>query len=269
VHTRGPDVVLEPATAQTLALALHELATNAAKYGPLSVPAGCVELSWEVRPGYLVLEWMETGGPPVEAPRTKGYGTRIIGASIERQLGGAAMFDWRREGLHCTLSVPRSETLKQSERRNGLVHSVPEPPVAPVVLAGNRMLLVEDEALVAMAMKDTLVALGFDVLGAFGTAADALAAAMEHDVDAAILDVNIGGELIYPVAEYLIVKGVPIVFVTGYGAETIDARFAKVPVLRKPIDGQLLHDAFVVGRRASAAARRADRARQRAPTSGP
>jgi PAS domain S-box-containing protein len=118
VVAHGPDIVLEPSTAQTLALALHELATNAAKYGPLSKPSGRVELAWDVRPGTLVLDWTESGGPAIEPPRTKGYGTRVISASIERQLGGSARFEWRREGLRCMLAIPRSDKVRLAERAN-------------------------------------------------------------------------------------------------------------------------------------------------------
>jgi len=106
---------------------------------------------------------------------------------------------------------------------------------------------VEDEALVAIAMKDMLVELGFEVFGAYGKTADALAAANDHSVNAAVLDVNLGGELVYPVADFLVAKGIPFVFVTGYGAGTIEPRFAHVPVLPKPIERQALHGVFVVG----------------------
>ncbi len=245
----GPDVVLEPATAQTLALALHELATNAAKYGPLSVAAGRVRLAWDVRPGSLVLEWSEAGGPPVQVPSTKGYGTRVISASIERQLGGTAAFDWRPDGLHCSFTVPRGDKLKLPERAAGAAgaDAREQPAIAPQILASNRVLLVEDEALVAMAMKEMLAELGFEVLGAYSKASEAMSAAADQDINAAILDINLGGELIYPVADVLLAKGVPIVFVTGYGAETIDSRFAGVPVLQKPIERQMLQNAFVLG----------------------
>jgi PAS domain S-box-containing protein len=114
----GPNIVLEPTTAQTVALALHELATNAAKYGALSVPSGHVLINWEVQPDSVELHWQESGGPAVEAPATKGFGTRVIGAIIEGQLGGAATFDWRRGGLECTLSIPRSSTLTIGPRRD-------------------------------------------------------------------------------------------------------------------------------------------------------
>ncbi len=115
----GPNIVLEPTTAQTVALALHELATNAAKYGALSVPSGCVRITWDVQPDSVELHWQESGGPAVETPTAKGFGTRVIGAIIEGQLGGLAGFDWRREGLQCTLSIPRSNTVKPAEQPPG------------------------------------------------------------------------------------------------------------------------------------------------------
>jgi two-component sensor histidine kinase len=114
--TRGQDVMLEPTTAQTVALALHELVTNAAKYGALSTSPGRVRLAWDVQPDSIAMEWLETGGPPVKAPETKGFGTRIIGAIVEGQLGGAARFDWRPGGLRCTLSIPRSHAVQTGEQ---------------------------------------------------------------------------------------------------------------------------------------------------------
>ena len=247
----GAKVVLEPTIAQALALALHELATNAAKYGSLSAPAGWVRLTWEIRSGNLVLDWLEIGGPPVEPPLTKGYGTKFISASIERQLDGAVTFDWGRDGLHCTLSVPLDDKLKPAERANGGQPTpLREQAVAvPQILVGNRLLLVEDEALVAMALKDMLTELGFEVVGAFNKVTEALAVVTNQDVNAAVLDVNLGGELIYPVADSLVAKGVPFVFITGYGAEAIDDRFASYRVLQKPIQRQMLQNTFVVGSR--------------------
>ena len=244
----GAKVVLEPAIAQALTLALHELATNAVKYGSLSAPAGWVRLTWEIRSGNLVLDWLEIGGPPVEPPTSTGYGSEVISASIERQLDGAVTFDWRRDGLHCTLSVPLDDKLKPAERANGGQPTpLREQVVAiPQILVGNRLLLVEDEALVAMALKDMLTELGFEVVGAFNKVTEALAVVTNQDVNAAVLDVNLGGELIYPVADSLVAKGVPFVFITGYGAEAIDGRFASYRVLQKPIQRQMLQNTFIV-----------------------
>jgi PAS domain S-box-containing protein len=108
----GPEIQLQPATAQTLALALHELVTNSAKYGSLSVLPGRLNIQWRVQADGLHLIWEEHGGPQVAKPISRGFGTRSVIASIESQLGGRADFDWRPEGLVCRLSVPlaRSES---------------------------------------------------------------------------------------------------------------------------------------------------------------
>ena len=101
----GPAVFLKPETAQIIALVLHELATNAVKYGALSDAAGKVSLRWQCERNKLGLQWEETGGPPVTPPTTKGYGTKVITASIQQQLSGAATFDWRPEGLSFTMEI--------------------------------------------------------------------------------------------------------------------------------------------------------------------
>ncbi len=106
IELQGTELQLQPATAQTLALALHELVTNSAKYGALSTLSGRLAIKWDVRGDALALTWAEDGGPPVEKPISRGFGTRSVIASIESQLGGKAEFDWRPEGLLCRLSVP-------------------------------------------------------------------------------------------------------------------------------------------------------------------
>jgi PAS domain S-box-containing protein len=257
IATHGPEVFLEPATAQILALALHELATNAAKYGALSSTFGRVRLSWELRQSCLVLQWVESGGPPVEPPCSEGYGTRVIGASVERQLDGSVTFDWQPGGLRFAMSIPlgeKSKTELAGETRTGVNGNGA---VSQSAMPGNRLLLVEDEALTGMMMSDMLTELGFDVIGPFGRVADAMAAVGREDFQAAVLDVNLDGEMVYPVADAILARGVPFVFVTGYGAEGIDRRFAQVPVLQKPIERQMLQSAFIDcgGRRGEAAGR--------------
>jgi len=106
IDLRGAEVQLQPATAQTVALALHELVTNSAKYGALSTLTGRLSVSWTIEADVLDIVWTETGGPRVEKPVSRGFGTRSVIASIESQLGGKAEFDWRAEGLICRLSVP-------------------------------------------------------------------------------------------------------------------------------------------------------------------
>jgi len=105
VRIDGPPILLEPNTAQAIAVTLHELATNAAKYGALSVADGRVELKWLHEPdGQLHLRWTETGGPEVREPAHKGFGGRII-ERMTAQQSGKTRFDWRAEGLVCEITL--------------------------------------------------------------------------------------------------------------------------------------------------------------------
>jgi PAS domain S-box-containing protein len=106
VRIDGQQVLLEPNTAQAVAVALHELATNAAKYGALSTANGHVDVKWsEEASGRLNLRWIETGGPPVQPPTLRGFGGRVIEQMIG-QLKGKTRFDWRAEGLVCEITLP-------------------------------------------------------------------------------------------------------------------------------------------------------------------
>lgn len=109
----GEDVSLSPAAAQSIAMAIHELTTNAAKYGALSIPTGQVTVRWTVEESRLLIRWTESGGPPVVRPRRSGFGASLI----QRALGGAAQgevrLDWRPEGLVCELELPLEPPLPQ------------------------------------------------------------------------------------------------------------------------------------------------------------
>ncbi len=114
-HTlvKGPEIVLEPNVAQALAVTLHELATNAAKYGALSRPAGRVRITWSRSPAdELALRWTERGGPPVTLPGRRGFGSRVMHTMIE-QISGTITFDWRENGLTCKVIVPRRQAEAQ------------------------------------------------------------------------------------------------------------------------------------------------------------
>ena len=246
VQASGPAVMLQPATAQTLALVLHELVTNAAKYGALSSHSGKVKLDWKWDRARIDFTWVETGGPQASKPSSLGFGTRIVLASIERQLGGRVSFDWLPQGLSCAFSVPHIDKTDPAERaasaRRGDKDATAEIKLA---MSGNRVMIVEDEALVAMVVSESLSVLGCTVVGPFSRCAEALAAVDDDQVDAAILDVNLDGEMIYPLADILTARGVPFIFVTGYGAESIERRFAHVPVIQKPVERHMLQRIFV------------------------
>jgi two-component sensor histidine kinase/DNA-binding response OmpR family regulator len=241
IQVIGRNVVLNATTAQTLALALHELATNAAKYGALSQTSGTLELRWRIEPDAIVINWQEAGGPPTHVPAKTGFGTRIITSSIERQLEGKTTFDWRPEGLFCSLTVPYLPGF--DTRREGRADSKIDP--KSHTMPCNRILIVEDEALVAMILEDQLQELGFAIVASCATVAEAIKLLDAETPDAAILDVNLGGQLVYPVADRLMDRGIPFVFVTGYGRESVDQRYSAIRVLEKPVERQVLESLFV------------------------
>jgi PAS domain S-box-containing protein len=106
-HIDGPQLLLEPNTAQTIGMTLHELATNAAKYGALSVVKGRVEVKWSLAASdRLILTWTEMGGPTVKKPTHRGFGTRVMERMIRDQQGGELRLDWRAEGLACEIILP-------------------------------------------------------------------------------------------------------------------------------------------------------------------
>ncbi|MCB4821833.1 sensor histidine kinase [Roseicella aerolata] len=105
LRLHGPALPLGPNAAPPIALALHELATNAAKYGALSRAGGRVAIDWETQDGSLRLRWMEAGGPPAAAPGASGFGHRLVTQSAA-QLGGSAAFDWTEDGLRVELRLP-------------------------------------------------------------------------------------------------------------------------------------------------------------------
>lgn len=113
-HIGGPEVWLTPRLTLALSMTLHELATNAVKYGALSTDRGCVTLRWEVegeRPAQLRMRWEEAGGPEVVAPTRKGFGSRLVERALTAEVGGATAIDYARSGVIFTLEAPLSERI--------------------------------------------------------------------------------------------------------------------------------------------------------------
>ena len=105
VRLTGPPVQIPVEAAQPVSLAVHELATNAAKYGALSSPAGSLAISWQVMANELHIEWSETGGPAIaSAPQEAGFGSKLMVTLLEGQLGGRVTKEWRPSGLLCRIS---------------------------------------------------------------------------------------------------------------------------------------------------------------------
>jgi PAS domain S-box-containing protein len=238
IVTDGPSVLVAPETAQSIALVLHELATNAAKYGALSTKAGELAIRWKTGNGKLALDWSEKGGPVTSRPVNSGFGMKIIHANLSSAEKGEAKFDWRPEGLHCRIVLPCGQVAGAGRlepdagaRVNGTE-----------LVFGKRLLLVEDEALIGILIHDMLTDWGFEPSEPYFKLDDAIAAAERGRFDGAILDMNLGGKPVYPLAELLQSQSVPFVFLTGYGQHTIDKRFAAYPMLQKPVAPEALRE---------------------------
>jgi CheY-like chemotaxis protein len=190
-----------------------------------------------------LLHGVELVGQPVSPPARRGFGTKAIMASIEQQLGGKLSADWRPDGLRLQLSIPKESFLALDGPQAASRPAQPGAGVLPPTLAaGSRILLVEDEALIGAMFKQLLSDLGFEVVGPIASLDQAMVAAHGEEVQGAILDVNLGGAPIYPVADALEARGIPFVFVTGYSASSIDRRYASIPVFEEPVQPDKLSE---------------------------
>jgi PAS domain S-box-containing protein len=116
VSIGGPDLEIDAEQVQPLALVLHEMLSNAHQHGALSAADGTVRISWEKAGETLVLQWAESGGPPPPLERVPRFGSRLIGSTVERQLVGRALFDWKDTGLESRIELPLLRAKVKSSR---------------------------------------------------------------------------------------------------------------------------------------------------------
>ncbi|MFN4283691.1 MAG: HWE histidine kinase domain-containing protein [Alphaproteobacteria bacterium] len=236
VITAGEDVLLVPQAFSTLALVVHELMTNSAKYGALCDRSGHVEVAWAFDDmDRLILRWNEHGGPPVQAPSRRGFGTTIIERSVPYDLNGEADVTYDLMGLRARFAIPGLYVKRGGDKRAPApAAEKPALPAGKERLAGTA-LIVEDNLIIALDAEDMLIQLGAEVRTA-NTVRQALQALDELTPSFALLDVNLGGaETSLPVARKLQELKVPFVFATGYGeAFSLPSDLKGAPVVRKP-----------------------------------
>jgi PAS domain S-box-containing protein len=246
ISCSGPLLTLDAQAAMHVALVLHELATNARKYGALSVPYGRLSVTWQVRTNggcSLLLSWKESNGPKVSAPSSHGFGRMLIEQTM-RAHGGEASIEYRTDGLTCEIKLPLPETARPNiDRAASKIPSGPSLLAQPDnrrTLQGKRILVIEDEPLVAMDVESSLTAAGCEVIGPASTLERAKALIEESDCDAALVDVNLAGQPVDELATSLTRKNRPFAFVTGYGREALPAAFRGAVVLSKPFGADQL-----------------------------
>jgi len=244
IRMEGPNLLIQPSSFTTLALVVHELMTNAAKYGALS-DSGTVVVSWKLDgAGDLALVWREEGGPAVMAPTRRGFGSTIIEQSVPFDLGGQAAIEYRLEGFQAKFSIPARHIAGMVE---GPADAAPveAEPVRSQPLKDKRVLLVEDSMIIAMDAEDVLRTLGARIVATAASVARALDLLGRHDFDFALLDVNLGAESSLAVADALAARNVPFVFATGYGDDTaLPHRQGGAPIITKPYGHDELRESF-------------------------
>ncbi|MEL6487330.1 MAG: response regulator, partial [Pseudomonadota bacterium] len=241
----GPAVLVTPEAYTVIALVVHELATNSAKYGSLCDRSGRVDVTISKgADGDLSIRWRERGGPPVQPPRRRGFGSTIIERSIPFELKGTAQARFQLAGFEADFTIPQhyvslpepsgGDTLEESNP--GSASAFPQFTSAP---AGpdrpEHVLVVEDSMIIALDVEDNLRRLGVVSIDVASSVAGALAAIAKRAPDLAIVDFNLGVESSEPVMAELVTRGIPFVLATGYAelGNKLD-HFGAQGIIRKP-----------------------------------
>ncbi|MDE2355144.1 MAG: PAS domain-containing protein [Alphaproteobacteria bacterium] len=253
----GPNLVLSPKAANALGLALHELAENALKHGALSADSGRVDLRWRELPeGGFDLEWVESGGPPPALNPDRGFGRTLLERVSGRELGGEVSLAFTPRGLMARLVGDQSAMAGEARRpglgrgaarieddRDGMSYGDD----GPADISGLRLLVVEDAVLLALELETGLTHAGAKVVGVASNLSEA-ERMVEVELDGAVLDTNLNGRSVAPVAARLAGRGVPFIFATGYGETSgVTSEFA-APVVRKPYNVHQIAAALLVAR---------------------
>lgn len=244
IKLSGPPLKITAPAAQAIGMAVHELATNAAKYGALSNDDGVIDITWKLEQnGGAVqgfsMHWSERGGPVVEKPTRNGFGSTVINRLLAASLEGEVDLDWQPTGLVCQISCPAEKVLSGSEasvREPNAVIQLREPRPETT----HRILVVEDEVLIGIEIAEILKDAGFEIAGPVTTVGRALEYLENEMCDAAVLDINLGKETSEPVAKLLSTQGTPYLSVSGRGIEDRPAAFSGSLHLSKPIQSTLL-----------------------------
>jgi PAS domain S-box-containing protein len=236
----GPELFLTPRAANALSLALHELATNAVKFGALSVETGHVDVRWKARrAGGFELSWTESGGPTVASPIRRGFGATLLDQVTPRELNGDIQVDYRPAGVTVRITAGPQAVAERPDvvpevSVNRVTETVPTSR-GPTSLKGARVLIVEDAVLLALELETGLSEAGAEVVGPAYELEEAMAL-LDRPIDAAVLDANLNGRSVSPVAEVLHQRRIPFVFATGYGETGGAPGGFDAPVIRKPYD---------------------------------
>jgi light-regulated signal transduction histidine kinase (bacteriophytochrome)/CheY-like chemotaxis protein len=240
----GPDVALDPKAFATLALVVHEMMTNSAKYGALADSTGQVEVVWKLDQGStLTIDWKESGGPPVQPPSRRGFGTTIIERSVPFDLKGDAEIRFDLLGVQAHFVIP-ANYVQLMPSLAGAPSRVEADQPAPARIS-DTALIVEDNLIIAMSAEVILLELGARHVETAASVAQAMQAIGRIKPSFALLDINLGGESSIPIGKKLLEMNVPFIFATGYGERApIPEDLASAPVIQKPYTREVVEAAI-------------------------
>jgi PAS domain S-box-containing protein len=243
IALHGPPLFVSASAAQAIGMALHELATNAGKYGALADNLGQVFVEWGLERAHggartFVMSWSERAARPIMAPRQSGFGSTVIREMAELSLDANVELAFPSAGLIWRMKCPPAQILEESNMTSADESEKP----APIRIARlrHRILVVEDEALVALEIARLLVKAGFEVVGPARAVQQALDLIERTGCDSAVLDINLGGETAEPIALELIERGTPFVTLSGYSKSQLPLMFHNMRTLTKPLRPELL-----------------------------
>jgi CheY-like chemotaxis protein len=179
--------------------------------------------------------WEERNGPSAVAPYQRGFGSTLIERTLSGH-GGEATIQYKNTGVTCQITMPLPElSLSPGTPASAEDHSTFDPGADGALgLQGTRVIVVEDEPLVALDMESILIAAGCEIAGSAGSLEKAKALVARAQFDVALLDVNLGGDSVGELAAELTQRNVPFAFVTGYGREALPKGFQDMVAVRKP-----------------------------------
>jgi len=242
LQVEGDYPLLAPQAFSTMALVVHEMVTNSVKYGALTDQSGTVRIDLDIQDdGALMIHWRERGGPPVQAPTHRGFGTTIIDRTVPFELQGTVETRFKPTGFEADIMIPTPYISADSANTNVVDEQRDKIETDAERAVPAEVLILEDNMIIALDASDMLTTNGAADIELSSTVDHALAVLERKSIGFALLDINLGSQTSLPVAEKLHEMGVPFVLATGYSdVESVVNAYPDAPVVKKPFTAESL-----------------------------
>lgn len=249
VTLTGPSVALRDDITPVMALVIHELVSNTVKYGVLSSETGSLKVTWTSDASGLTINWKECQPGQTLQPRRSGFGLKLIERALPHECGGRASLAFNGDQFEANFWLPPSvigrardiRSLPDSSK-NSQTDPIPQTDVPTFHDRKLTALILEDNAVLAFEVEQSLAGLGFQSVLTSGSQLTALEMLQQNKIDIAILDINLGRDQSFQIADHLLVNNIPFIFVSGYDREfSIPHNLKDIPRLNKPLTASILH----------------------------